>query len=121
MRARNRDEGFDSGLGMRDSGFGISDSGSVISDERLPYDLPMRGNRGTRIVYSTDVGRVCPTCGWPANDCRCSTRAGADEPVPARIVARLRVEKTGRGGKTVSVVHGLPRNAAFLKELCQEL
>jgi translation initiation factor 1 len=37
------------------------------------------------------------------------------------VVAKLRVEKAGRGGKTVSVVYGLPRNAAFLKELCQEL
>lgn len=31
------------------------------------------------------------------------------------------MEKKGRGGKTVTVVDGLPRNAAFLKELCQEL
>jgi translation initiation factor 1 len=31
------------------------------------------------------------------------------------------MEKKGRGGKTVSVVYGLPRNDAFLKELCQEL
>jgi translation initiation factor 1 len=37
------------------------------------------------------------------------------------VVAKLRVEKAGRGGKTVSVVYDLPRNAAFLKELCQEL
>ena len=27
----------------------------------------------------------------------------------------------GRGGKTVSVVDGLPENCPFLKELCQEL
>ena len=27
----------------------------------------------------------------------------------------------GRGGKTVTVVYDLPRNSAFLKELCQEL
>jgi translation initiation factor 1 len=40
---------------------------------------------------------------------------------PARIVAKLRVEKKGRGGKTVTVVDGLPRNAAFLKDLSQEL
>jgi translation initiation factor 1 len=45
----------------------------------------------------------------------------ADEPVPARITARLRIEKKGRGGKTMTVVYGLPRNAAFLKELTQEL
>jgi translation initiation factor 1 len=31
------------------------------------------------------------------------------------------MEKKGRGGKTVTVVYGLPRNRAFLKELAQEL
>jgi translation initiation factor 1 len=72
-----------------------------------------------RIVYSTDVGRVCPGCGWPSRDCKCSQNL--DQSVPARIVAKLRMEKKGRGGKTVTVVDGLPRNAAFLKELCQEL
>jgi translation initiation factor 1 len=76
-----------------------------------------RGNG--RIVYSTDLGRVCPGCGWPVDNCRCSKTA--DAPIPARIVAKLRMEKKGRGGKTVTVVDGLPRNAAFLKDLCQEL
>jgi translation initiation factor 1 len=41
--------------------------------------------------------------------------------VPVRVVAKLRIEKAGRAGKTVSVVYGLPRNAAFIKDLCQEL
>ena len=41
--------------------------------------------------------------------------------MPARVVAKLRVEKKGRGGKTVTVVYDLPRNAPFLKELSQEL
>jgi translation initiation factor 1 len=36
-------------------------------------------------------------------------------------VAKLRVEKKGRGGKTVTVVDGLPRNEAFLNDLIQEL
>jgi translation initiation factor 1 len=31
------------------------------------------------------------------------------------------MEKQGRSGKTVTVVDGLPRNTAFLKELSQEL
>ena len=74
-----------------------------------------------KLVYSTATGRQCPKCGWPANNCRCSTKAGADEPLPARIVAKLRIEKAGRGGKTVTVVYDLPRNAAFLKDLCGEL
>ena len=41
--------------------------------------------------------------------------------MPARPIAKLRIEKKARGGKTVTVVDGLPRNAAFLKELSQEL
>ena len=72
-------------------------------------------------MYSTGVGRVCPGCGWPARECRCSRKAAADAPIPGRIVAKLRVEKKGRRGKTVTVVDALPQNAAFLKDLCQDL
>jgi len=74
-------------------------------------------------VYSTSTGGVCPRCGWPQRDCKCSTRR-ADASVPERpgaIVAKLRMEKTGRGGKTVTVVDGLPGNATFLRELVSEL
>lgn len=46
---------------------------------------------------------------------------GALRAAAARIVARLRMENKGRGGKTVTVVYGLPQNAAFLKDLCTEL
>ena len=76
-----------------------------------------------RVVYSTGIGRMCPGCGWPVRDCKCSTRA-ANESLPSqpgKIVAKLRMEKKGRSGKAVTVVAGLPHNAAFLKELCQEL
>jgi translation initiation factor 1 len=75
----------------------------------------------SRPVFSTTVGRICPGCGWPARDCKCSSERAAAETVPARVVAKLRVEKAGRSGKTVTVVYDLPRNAAFLKELAQEL
>jgi translation initiation factor 1 len=80
----------------------------------------MADRNGARIVYSSDAGRVCPKCGWPIRECCCS-RKSAGEPVPARVVAKMRIEKAGRGGKTVSVVYGLPKNDAFLKELCQDL
>jgi translation initiation factor 1 len=76
-----------------------------------------RGN--SRTVYSTGAGSVCTGCGWPQHDCKCSSRR--EEAVPARVVAKLRLEKKARGGKTVTVVDGLPRNTAFLKELSQEL
>ena len=41
--------------------------------------------------------------------------------MPARIVAKLRLEKSGRGGKTVTVVYDLPRNQAFLRDVAGEL
>ena len=79
----------------------------------------MRNRGDSRTVYSTASGRICPTCGWPDDNCQCSR--AREEPVPARPVAKLRLEKKSRGGKTVTVIDGLPRNTAFLKELSQEL
>ena len=76
-------------------------------------------SRDTRVVYSTEKGRACPRCGWPVADCRCAARA--DQPVPERIAAALRIERAGRGGKTVTVIGGLPRNRAFLRGLAAEL
>jgi translation initiation factor 1 len=81
----------------------------------------MADRSNTRQVYSTATGRTCPTCGWPERDCKCSRQRAPNEAVPDRVVAKLRIEKAGRGGKTVTVVYDLPRNAAFLKELAQEL
>jgi len=78
-------------------------------------------DRNARTVYSTGTGRICPACGWPLDDCQCSATLARDEPIPARIVAKLRMEKSGRGGKTVTVIYDLPRNQAFLKALAGEL
>jgi translation initiation factor 1 len=80
----------------------------------------MTDRRDARLVFSTSVGRTCPDCGWPQNDCKCSkTKATAS--IPSKLVAKLRMEKKGRGGKSVTVVYSLPDNATFLKELSQEL
>ena len=64
---------------------------------------------------------MCAGCGWPEKDCKCSGKRTAGDPVPGRVVAKLRLEKKGRGGKTVTVVYDLPNNHAFLKELAHEL
>lgn len=73
-----------------------------------------------RKVYSTAHGDMCPTCGWPKRDCKCS-HTFANQPLPARIQAKLRLEKKGRGGKAVTVVYDLPNNETFLKALAGEL
>ena len=78
----------------------------------------MSSGSNSRLVYST-AGDVCTRCGRPVAECTCASDTGA--PVPAKIVAKLRMERAGRGGKVVTVVDGLPRNEAFLKDLCAEL
>lgn len=78
----------------------------------------MRSKDRSRLVYSSETNQ-CRKCGWPTNACKCS--ATFDEAVPAKVVAKLRMEKSGRGGKTVTVVDGLPRNRAFLKALAGDL
>ena len=74
-----------------------------------------------RTVYSTATDGKCPKCGWPQRDCKCSSQFAREDAVPTKVVAKLRIEKKGRGGKTVTVVYDLPDNAAFLKELASEL
>lgn len=79
----------------------------------------MARDPNARLVYSTGAGEVCQRCGWPRANCACSQPGQAA--VPVRPEAKLRIEKAGRGGKTVTVVYDLPRNDAFLKALAQEL
>ena len=98
-------EGFDRPFGLR---------GDCLYPETM-------SDRNARTVYSTGSGSICPKCGWPARDCKCSSQFARSEPLPARIVAKLRIEKTGRSGKTVTVVYDLPRNPQFLKDLASEL
>lgn len=74
----------------------------------------------TRLVYSTDGGRPCPDCRQPLAACRC--RAAAASAVPAGDgIARVSREKQGRGGKTVTVVRGLPLAAEPLAALGKKL
>src|SRR5262245_26478271 len=80
----------------------------------------MADRRNERLVYSTAVGRVCGGCGWPTDNCRCSKKT-ASAAVPEKVVAKLRMEKKGRGGKTVTVVYDLPDNSALLDTLAREL
>ena len=84
--------------------------------------IPAVSGVDRRLVWSSGAGRVCIGCGWPADDCRCSS--ARDEPVPAsaaKVTAKLRIEKKGRGGREVTVIDGLPRNAPFLEALARDL
>lgn len=71
------------------------------------------------LVYSTEGGRMCPACRQPLADCRCAAMAAARPAGDGRV--RVAREKAGRGGKTVTVVRGLPLPAADLAALGKRL
>jgi translation initiation factor 1 len=79
----------------------------------------MKDRENARTVYSSAAGRICRSCGQPERGCRCGEPSA--EAVPVRPIAKLRMERAGRGGKTVTVVFGLPNNEAFLKDLAKDL
>lgn len=75
-------------------------------------------NAHHRLVYSSESGRVCPECARPVSGCVCKKKGGA--PAGDGIV-RIRRESKGRGGKTVTVITGLPLDDAGIKALAGEL
>jgi len=76
--------------------------------------------KSTRLVYSTDpeLNRKCPKCKEVVSECTCVPDV---DPKSYKFVAMLRIEKQGRGGKSVTVIDRLPKNEVFLKELTQKL
>jgi translation initiation factor 1 len=73
-----------------------------------------------RLVYSTDpeLNRKCPKCKEVVSECTCVPEV---DPKSYKFVAVLRIEKQGRGGKTVTVIDRLPKNEIFLKDLTTKL
>jgi translation initiation factor 1 len=73
-------------------------------------------SKDTRLVYSTDpeMNRKCPRCKEVVSECTCVPEPEVKE---YKFVAVLRIEKQGRGGKTVTVIDRLPKNEPFLKNL----
>ena len=72
----------------------------------------------SRPVYSSEQGRLCPACGQPVQSCACAKgpiAPGGDG------IARVRREAKGRGGKTVTVITGIPLDSGALKALGKEL
>lgn len=74
----------------------------------------------TRVVFSTDPKDKikCEKCRQFMDECKCPPKI---EIKSRNFVAVLRIEKSGRGGKTVTVIDQLPKLEPFLKDLCTEL
>jgi translation initiation factor 1 len=73
---------------------------------------------GSQLVYSTDGGQLCLRCSKPVAACICKSQ----KPVAKGDgVVRVARETKGRGGKSVSVIHGLALAPAELEKLCTQL
>lgn len=91
----------------------------------------MKGKRGALgalsdlggLVYSSESGRMCPNCRRAQAQCSCAADQRAAEqalrPVSGSI--RVQLDSKGRGGKSVTVVRGLPLADADLAVLAKTL
>ncbi len=80
--------------------------------------MKKEGPAETRLVWSSELGRICPGCGKAAASCICSSKTA--RPAGDGIV-RVRRETKGRGGKTVTVITGVPGDDSALGELAGAL
>jgi len=75
-------------------------------------------SRSSRLVYSTDQGRVCPGCEQPQEQCRC--KQNTDTPTGDGVV-RISRQTKGRKGKGVTLIEGVLLPAEELKTLAKQL
>lgn len=75
-----------------------------------------------RLVYSSESGRVttCPTCGQPYKQCRCD-QSSAQNTRKSDGIVRVMRDRKQRGGKTVTVISGVPGGESELTTLAQQL
>jgi len=70
------------------------------------------------LVYSTDSGRMCPTCRQSVAACQC---AAATPRATGDGIVRVSRETKGRAGKGVTLVKGLALDDAALVALGKQL
>lgn len=73
----------------------------------------------SRVVYSTDQGRLCPSCQRSVNDCVCKQRQ--KNQIVGDGIVRIQRETKGRKGKGVTLISGLALSGSELKKLAKEL
>jgi translation initiation factor 1 len=73
----------------------------------------------SNLVYTSDAGRICPTCSKPVAICIC--RRTVSHESKGDGVVRVGRETKGRKGKGVTVISGVSLPQDELKKLTSEL
>ena len=66
-------------------------------------------------VFSTEFGRMCPNCGNPLKNCVCKKAENNPPRKHVDGIVRLFIDRKGRGGKSVTIIDGLPFSLDQLK------
>lgn len=80
--------------------------------------MPPRTTPAAGLVYSTEHGTMCPTCGHPKKQCACSRQKTTPR---GDGIVRVGRETKGRKGKGVTIISGLPLDEAALQQLAKQL
>lgn len=75
-------------------------------------------SRNSRLVYSTDQGRLCPECGQAQHIGPCKS---SDTPRRGDGVVRIQRQTKGRKGKGVTLITGLAMDDSELNTLAKQL
>lgn len=76
----------------------------------------------SRLVYSTESGKICPSCQKPVSECtRKKKKPKSQSNIKTDGIIRIQREVKGRKGKTVTTVSGFQITADELKNLAAEL
>jgi translation initiation factor 1 len=76
----------------------------------------------TRLVYSTETGKTCPSCQKSVTECTCKKKKSQPGPnIKNDGIIRIRREVKGRKGKTVTTISGFLIGANELRNLAAQL
>lgn len=76
----------------------------------------------SNLVYSTETGKICPSCQKPVLKCSCKNKKSKTQPhIKYDGIIRVQREVKGRKGKTVTTVSGFQITDDELKHLAAQL
>jgi translation initiation factor 1 len=76
----------------------------------------------SRLIYSTESGKICPSCQKPVSKCTCKKKKPRSQ-INKKFngIIRIQREAKGRKGKTVTTLSGFLINDGELKKLATQL